>query len=313
MTELLFIAFVPVDEACRGKVTVTELAERFDHDRRYLRSVALRVLGSAEEADDALQEAWLKAWKADSSAIVNMRAWLTTIVSRVCLDMLRARQVRREELTDAAIEAPADAAPPGPEDQAVMDEQVGMAMLVVLERLGPEERVAFVLHDLFGVPFDQIGPVVDRTPATAKKLASRARLRVHGTPSAPNADLASTREVVRAFLAASRAGDIAALLRLLAPDIARRADRIALPAGPPVLRGAEQVADETRDNAARARYAEMALVNGAVGLIVAPGGRLRLAIEVTIGTDGRITELNVIADPARLRGTDVSVLPDEEG
>jgi RNA polymerase sigma factor (sigma-70 family) len=311
MIELLFIGFIPVDGACRGKVTVTELAEHFDHDRRYLRSVALRVLGSADEADDALQEAWLKAWKAASSAIVNMRAWLTTIVSRVCLDMLRARQVRREELTGAPIEASSGAAAPGPEDEAVMDEQIGMAMLVVLDRLGPEERVAFVLHDLFGMPFDQIGPVVDRTPATAKKLASRARLRVHGAPTAP-ADLAATREVVRAFLAASRAGDIPALLRLMAPDIARRADRIALPAGPLALRGAEQAADETRRNATRARYAEIALVNG-IGLIVAPGGRLRLVIEVTVGADGRITELNVIADPARLRDTGVSVLSDEEG
>jgi RNA polymerase sigma factor (sigma-70 family) len=292
---------------------VTELAEQFDQSRGHLRSVALRMLGSVDEADDAVQEAWLKAWRADSTAIVNRTAWLTTIVSRVCLDMLRTRQVRREELTGAPIEAPADAAQPGPEDEVLLDEKVGMAMLVVLDRLGPEERVAFVLHDLFGVPFDEIGPVVGRAPATAKKLASRARLRVRGAAPGRRADLAATEKVIRAFLAPSRTGDLEALLTLLAPDIVRRADRIALPTGPLVLRGASAIATETRGNATRAAYAELALVNGAVGLIVAPRGTLRLVIEVTVGDNGRITELNVIGDQARLRAIDVTVFPDEEG
>jgi RNA polymerase sigma factor (sigma-70 family) len=291
---------------------VTELAERFDQSRAHLRSVALRMLGSADEADDAVQEAWLKAWRADSSEIVNMSAWLTTIVSRVCLDMLRARRARHEDLTGTPVEPPAADAPPGPEDEVILDEKIGVAMLVVLDRLSPEERVAFVLHDLFAVPFNEIAPVVDRTPATAKKLASRARLRVHGAPAVPRADLAATREIVQAFVAATRAGDLDGLLRLLAPDIVRRTDRTALPAGPLLLRGADDVAAETRGNAERARFAELALVNGTVGVIVARGGRLRLAIEVTVGDTGLITGLDVIGEPARLRDTIVSVLPDEE-
>ncbi|HEY1625342.1 MAG TPA: sigma-70 family RNA polymerase sigma factor [Streptosporangiaceae bacterium] len=309
---------------------MTEAAEQFDQYRAHLRSVAFRMLGSADDADDAVQEAWLKSWRAetraeagtragtgartgaDSLPVENMRAWLTTIVSRVCLDMLRARQVRREELTGAPIEESAGIASPGPEDEVILDEDVGRAMLVILDRLGPEERVAFVLHDLFGVPFSEIGPVVDRTSATAKKLASRARLRCHGAAPAPESDVAAAREIIRAFLAASRSGDIEALLRLLAPDIVRRADRIALPDGPLVLRGADDVAGETRGNAARARHADLALVNGAAGVIVAPAGRLRLVIEVTIGDDGRITGLNVIGDPARLRDTALNVFPDEK-
>jgi RNA polymerase sigma-70 factor (ECF subfamily) len=220
--------------------------------------------------------------------------------------MLRARQSRGEEPLGWQVAAPAQDR--GPEDEALLVESVGRAMLVVLDRLAPAERVAFVLHDLFAVPFGQIAPIVDRTPATAKKLASRARQRVQGAPAVPRAELGRQQRVVEAFLAAARRGDLAALLAVLAPDVIRRADPAALPPGGETLvRGADAVARQTLVLGPRARFAEPALVNGAVGVVVAPRGELLLALTLTVA-DGRITGYDVIADPARLRDLDLAVL-----
>lgn len=282
-----------------------QLAEHFDRSRGHLRGVAFRMLGSADEADDAVQETWLRASRADSGSVDNMTAWLTTITGRVCLDMLRSRTRRREDLADLTeldMLAPHDEAA-DPADEAVLD-SVGLALLVVLDTLGPAERAAFVLHDLFAVPFDEIAMIVERTPAAAKKLASRARRRVHGSADIPYADLARQRAVVDAFLAASRAGDLDALLAVLAPDVVRRADYAALRGqakAPAEVRGARAVAEETRTNIRRARFAWPALVNGAVGAVIAPRGRLLLVLEIGVVGD-RIASIDVIGDPERLKG-----------
>jgi RNA polymerase sigma factor (sigma-70 family) len=286
------------------------LAERFESHRGHLRAVAYRMLGSLSEADDAVQEAWLRLSRTDITGVENLAGWLTRVVARVCLDMLRARTARREELLGLQ--------PPGavvegrgtrdPEREALLAESVGLALLVVLDRLAPRERVAFVLHDLFAMPFDEIAPIVERSPAAAKKLASRARHRVHGDTTSLGTDRIRQRHVVDAFLAASRAGDIEALLAVLDPSVVRRADRAVLPAGAPSeLRGGRAVAEETRGNRRRARFAQVALVNGTVGLVVAPRGRLLAAIELTV-KDDRIAEIDVIADPERLRRLDLAVL-----
>ena len=285
------------------------LAERFEAHRGHLRAVAYRMLGSLSEADDAVQEAWLRLSRSDTDSIDNLAGWLTRVVARVCLDMLRARTARREE--------PLGLRPPGaiadgrgrrdPEQEALLTEEVGLALLVVLDRLAPAERVAFVLHDLFAVPFDQIAPIVERTPTAAKKLASRARHRVHGTATRPDTDRTRQRHVVDAFLAATRGGDIEALLAVLDPGVVRRADRAALrPGAATELRGAQQVAEETATNARVARFAAPALVNGRVGLVVAPRGRLLLAIGLTIKGE-KITEIDATADPLRLRQLDLAV------
>jgi len=284
------------------------LAGEFERSRGHLRAVAFRMLGSADDADDAVQDAWLRASAADASNVVNLTGWLTTIVGRVCLDMLRARRRRGEQFTDMTVlEAAAagdDAA--RPEDQAIMADSVGLALMVVLDRLGPAERVAFVLHDLFAVPFDQIAGIVDRSPAAAKKLASRARHRVHGAATVPAADLARQRRVVDAFLAASRAGDLNALLAVLAPEVVRRADRAAVPAGVPTeVRGARRVAEEALTTTGLARFARPALVNGVIGVVVAPRGRLVRVLEVTVDGD-RITAINVIGEPASLHRLDLA-------
>lgn len=287
-----------------------ELAELFDRSRSHLRAVAFRMLGSADEADDAVQEAWLRACRADASAIVNGTGWLTTIVSHICLDMLRSRRSRREELTDMAAIEPVVAHEDAwnPEDEAMMADSIGIALLVVLDTLGPAERIAFVLHDLFAVPFEEIGAIVERSPAAAKKLASRARHRVHGSAAVPAADLVRQREVVEAFLAASRAGDMSALLAVLAPDVVRRADRAALRGDAEAeVRGARRVAEETLTNAGRARFARPILVNGAIGVVVAPRGRLQLVLEVAIEGD-RVAAINVISDPTRLRQLKLAVV-----
>ena len=282
------------------------LAGEFERQRGPLRAVAYRMLGSLSEADDAVQETWLRLSRTDAGGIASLEAWLRTVVSRICLDMLRARQSRREEPLGWQVAAPAQDR--GPEDEALLVESVGRAMLVVLDRLAPAERVAFVLHDLFAVPFDQIAPIVNRTPATAKKLASRARRRVQGAPAVPRAELGHQQRVVEAFLAAARRGDLAALLAVLAPDVIRRADPAALPPGGETLvRGADAVARQTLVLGPRARFAEPALVNGAVGVVVAPRGELLLALTLTVA-DGRITGYDVIADPARLRDLDLAVL-----
>ncbi|WP_394825620.1 sigma-70 family RNA polymerase sigma factor [Pendulispora albinea] len=287
------------------------LAAHFEGSRSHLRAVAFRMLGTTHEADDALQEAWLRASHADSTGIANVAGWLTTIVGRVCLDMLRSRKRAREELTEATeLERVAPQEPAlGPEDEAALANSVGLALLVVLDTLGPAERVAFVLHDLFAVPFDDIAAIVQRSAVAAKKLASRARHRVHGIPAAPAADIARHRAIVHAFLTASRSGDLDGLLAVLAPDVVRRADASALRGDAHALevRGAREVAEETRTNADRARFARPILVNGQVGAVIAPHGRLLLVLALTIEGD-RIAVIDVIHDPARLRQLRLNVV-----
>ncbi|MFH9249304.1 sigma-70 family RNA polymerase sigma factor [Streptomyces lydicus] len=286
------------------------LAARFEAQRSRLRAAAYRMLGSPTEAEDAVQETWLRLARTDDARVDNLPAWLTTVVSRVCLDMLRARTARREELTGQELpeRAPDAAEGSDPEHEAFLVDAVGRALLVVLDTLAPAERVAFVLHDLFAVPFDRIAPIVERTPVTTKKLASRARHKVRGTPAVPAAELTRQRRVVEAFLAAARGGDLGELLAVLAPDVVRRVDPAALRAGGAAeLRGARAVAEETVLLARNARFAAPALVDGTVGLVVAPHGRLLFALTVTT-EDGRVTAYDVIADPARLRGLDLAVL-----
>ncbi|MEU8308068.1 sigma-70 family RNA polymerase sigma factor [Actinomadura sp. NPDC048955] len=281
------------------------LAERFEAHRPALRAVAYRMLGSPGETDDAVQEAWLRLTRHGPAGIDDLEAWLRTVVARICLDMLRARTSRREE--PYGWHSPVQTGDGDPETEAVLIESVGRAMLVVLDTLGPAERVAFVLHDVFAVPFDQIAPIVERTPATAKKLASRARRRVCGAATPPAPELAEQRRVVEAFLAAARSGDLDALLAVLAPDVVRRADRTALtPGRPAVLRGAGPVAREMQLFGRRARYAGPALIDGTVGAVVAPHGRLLLALAVTVH-DGRVTGYEMIADPARLTALHITV------
>lgn len=281
-----------------------ELAARFEAHRDHLRGVAYRMLGSLDEADDAVQLAWLRADRADVGGIENLAGWLTTVVARVCLDMLRTRRKRGEEpLTSAADTVTQRRGGTEPEHEAVVAESVGLALLVVLERLTPAERVAFVLHDLFAVPFAEIATVVGRSPVASKKLASRARARVRGVGEGSlvsEMDLTRHYAVVDASLTASRGGDLNALVELLAPDVVRRADRFAVPADTETeVRGARAVADETRVFAHQARSAEVALVDGTPGIVVAPRGRLLAALRLTI-EHGRIIEIDVIADPTRL-------------
>jgi RNA polymerase sigma factor (sigma-70 family) len=287
------------------------VAERFETHRARLRGVAFRMLGSVPEADDAVQEAWLRLARTDWDGVHNLGGWLTTVVSRLCLDQLRSRASRREDLVGE--HQPDDHPSPGPGDdpaaEALLVEDVGRALLVVLDRLSPAERVAFVLHDMFAVPFGEIAPVLDRSPATTKKLASRARLRVRGTPTVGVADLARHRRVVEAFLAASRAGDVDAVIAVLDPDVVRRADRAALPAGRPLrARGAGTVAGEIVVFGSRARFAAAALVDGDAGIVVAPHGQLQLVLTVAVAGD-KVTGYELVADPARLARLEVAVLP----
>lgn len=286
-----------------------QLAERFETHRSHLRAVAYRMLGSLSEADDAVQETWLRLSRSDTSGVENMAGWLTTVVARVCLDVLRSRTSRREEPLDLQAPGPiVHKDESDPEREALLADSVGLALLVVLDTLAPAERVAFVLHDIFAVPFKEIAPIVERSPTAAKKLASRARHRIQGTATIPDADLTRQRHVVDAFLAAARGGDMHALLAVLDPNVVRRADRAALPVGAATeLRGAQAVAEETVTNSRRARFAQPALVNGTVGLVVAPRGRLFVALSLTID-DARIAEIDVIADPTRLRQLDLAVL-----
>jgi RNA polymerase sigma factor (sigma-70 family) len=284
------------------------LAERFEAHRARLRAVAYRMLGSLSEAEDAVQEAWLRLSRSDAREVENLGGWLTTVLARVCIDMMRSRATRREEplRTVDAIAPAADRT--DPEHEALLADEVGLALLVVLDRLTSSERVAFVLHDLFAVTFAEIAPIVGRSPGAAKKLASRARRRVHGAKPAHDADLARRRGVVDAFLAAARDGDLGALLAVLDPDVVRRADRRAIPAHAATeLRGARAVAEGTLVYARAARrLARPALVDGAPGLVVAPGGRLRIALRLTIEGD-KIVEIDVIAEPESLRRLDLAV------
>jgi RNA polymerase sigma factor (sigma-70 family) len=300
----------------RKKVTVDEhkwLAQRFEEHRTHLRAVAYRMLGSPSEADDAVQEAWLRLSRSDTIGIENLGGWLTTVVGRVCLDMLRSHSSRREEPLgqppSAHLPEPIMGRADGtdPEREALLADSVGLALLVVLETLTPAERVAFVLHDMFAVPFDEIAPIVGRSPNAAKMLASRARSRVQQAAPSPDADLTRQREVVEAFLAASREGDFEALLAVLDPDVVLRADRAAVQIGASrEVRGAPAVADTF---SGRARFARPALVNGAVGAVWAPGGRPRVVFGFTI-TRGKIVEIDILADPERLRWLDLAVLDD---
>jgi len=282
------------------------LAERFESHRTHLRAVAYRMLGSPSEAEDAVQEAWLRLSRSRTSGVDNLGGWLTTVVARVCLDMLRSRKARREESLEA--HAPekivSDADGTDPEHEVLLAESVGLALLVVLETLAPAERVAFVLHDMFAVPFDEIAPIVGRSPAAARQLASRARRRVQGTATVPDADPSLQRAVVDAFLAASRGGNFDALLAVLDPDVVLRADPAAVRTGAPrEVRGAAAVANTF---SGRARAAQPALVNGAPGLVWAPGGRPRVVFGFTI-SHGKIVEIDMVADPDRLRHLDLSI------
>ena len=281
------------------------LAGRFEANRPRLRAMAYRMLGSLSDADDAVQEAWIHAAGADSSAVDNPEGWFTTIVARVCLDMLRSRKSRREEPLDLQ-----DAAVAGPEQEAMLADSVGLALLVVLDTLAPAERVAFVLHDTFGLPFGQIAAITGRSPAAARQLASRARRRVRGTASVPRTRLARQRQVAEAFLAAARGGDLGALLAVLDPDVVLHADAATVPAGAPAtLRGAAAVARGARAASTRSQYSRVALVNGTPGIVMAPRGRLRVVLAFTM-TDDKISRIDVIADPARLQTLDLAVLDD---
>ena len=267
------------------------LAERFETHRAHLRAVAYRMLGSADEADDAVQEAWIRLSRADAGLVDNLAGWLTTVVARVCLDMLRSRKSRREEPLSLHHVAGND-----PEHEVLLADSVGLAMLVVLETLAPAERVAFVLHDLFGLPFDEIAPIVGRTPSAARQLASRGRRRVRGADAATG-DLTLHREIVDAFLAASRGGDFEGLLAMLDPDVVVRADDEAVKLGAErEVRGAAAAA---RTFAGRARAAQPALVNGVPGLLWSHGSSPRVAFAFTI-RGGTVTAIELIADPARL-------------
>jgi RNA polymerase sigma factor (sigma-70 family) len=288
-------------------VTVTDrdlLAQQFEHHRAHLHAVAYRMLGSVSEAEDAVQESWLRLSRTNTSAVENLGGWLTTVVARVALDMLRARKSRHEEYVGSWLPEPlVDERAADPEHEAVLADSVGLALLVVLDMLAPAERLAFVLHDMFGMPFEEIAPIVERTPAAARQLASRARRRVRGAAPVPDPDLAQQRRVVDAFLAASRAGDFDALLEVLDPDVVFRVDTggVAPPARPPVV-GAEAVARQVLARGTPlAPLARPAIVNGSAGAVVAIEGRTLAVVAFTV-SNGRIVEIDVVADRSKLRG-----------
>ncbi|HYX85930.1 MAG TPA: RNA polymerase sigma factor SigJ [Gaiellales bacterium] len=283
--------------------------EQFERHRPHLHAVAYRMLGSMTEADDALQEAWFRLERSDLDAVQNVPGWLTTVVSRVCLDMLRARRARREDYAGTWLPEPVVRLDEGsdPAEQAVLADAVGLALLVVLETLSPAERLAFVLHDMFGVPFDEIAPIVERSPAATRQLTSRARRRVRGAVPPEDADLTRQREVIDAFLAASRGGDFDALLEVLDPDVVFRFDGGAGSplARPPVI-GARAVAEQVLARGSRfAPLARPALVNGAAGAVVGPGPRPIAVVGFTVSR-GRIVEIDLIADPEKLRAVAVA-------
>ncbi|HZC04908.1 MAG TPA: sigma-70 family RNA polymerase sigma factor [Ktedonobacterales bacterium] len=286
------------------------LARRFETHRAHLRAVAYRMLGSMSDADDAVQESWLRLSRADTSAVENLGGWLTTVVARVCLDMLRSRESRREEPLSVEVHEPivSGAAGVDPEQEALLSDSLGVALVVVLETLEPAERLAFVLHDLFGVPFDEIAHIVGRSPTAARQLASRARRRVRGaasTETGSDAERSRQRAIVDAFLAASRGGDFAALLAALDPNVVLRADSGAVPPGGSAeVRGAQDVASLF---VGRARAAQPALIDGAPGLVWAPRGQPRVVFAFTIA-HRKIIAIDMIADPARIAQLDVTRL-----
>jgi RNA polymerase sigma-70 factor (ECF subfamily) len=277
----------------------------FEEHRAHLRAVAYRMLGSLPAAEDAVQETWLRMARADVSDVRNMRGWLTTVVAHICLDVLRARTARAEEPLDEASVAAAPVAPADPEEQAVLADSVGAALLVILQRLSPAERLAFVLHDMFDLPFAEIAPIVGRSENTAAQLAARARRRVRGQSPMPAADLTSQRRVVDAFLTAARDGDFESLVAVLDADVVLRVDAAAAGTATTVC-GAQAVAANARAFSANARFAEPALVDGAAGIVVAPGGRLALVLRFGVVGD-KITDIDIEADPARLRRIELAV------
>jgi RNA polymerase sigma factor (sigma-70 family) len=290
------------------------LAERFEEHRPHLRAVAYRMLGSLSEAEDAVQESWLRLSRSDASRIDNLGGWLTTVVSRVCLNMLRSRKLRREEPLDVEAHVPDPVVCPAdgvdPEQEALLADSVGLALLVVLDTLGPAERLAFVLHDMFAVPFDEIAPIVERSPTAARQLASRARRRLQRGAPRPDTDLNRQREVVDAYFAAARDGDFEALVAVLDPDVVVRSDGgAARPRASFVVHGARGVAEQALTFARLAPFALPALVNGAAGVVVAPRGR-PYAVMGFIVRRGKIVAIDALADPARLRELDLAVLDD---
>ena len=286
------------------------LAERFEENRPRLRAVAYRMLGSADEADDAVQEAWLRLGRTDTEQVRSLPAWLTTVVARISLNMLRSRTTRREDPLEEQGPSPTlRVIRDDPEEAAVLADSVGLALLVVLETLTPPERLAFVLHDMFDVPFDEIATIVDKSPAATRQLASRARRRVRGLEP-PEPDLSRQRRVVEAYLAATRDGDFEGLVRLLDPEVVLRVDAEAMPTGRGlVLRGREAVAGGAVASAARARASELAIVDGSVGMVMSAGGRATVALRFVI-VDDAIAGIDVIAAPERLERLDVGALPD---
>lgn len=285
------------------------LAERFEQHRPHLRAVSYRMLGSLSEADDAVQEAWLRFSGADTEAVQDLGAWLTTVVARVCLNALRSRATRREELVGAHMPDPivsaADAV--GPEDEALIADSVGLALLIVLDTLAPAERLAFVLHDVFDVPFDQIAPIIDRSEPATRQLASRARRRLSATAT-PDAEVAEQWGLVDAFLAAAREGDFDALLKVLDPDVVRRVDAgAAFPGVPTILRGARAVASGALGFQKLGFVSRRALVNGAPGVVSFAGETPVSVVGFTIA-HGRIVEMNILSDPTRLRRLDLTLV-----
>jgi RNA polymerase sigma factor (sigma-70 family) len=287
-----------------------DLPALFEANRPHLHAVAYRMLGSPSEADDAVQEGWLRLSRSDTSEVENLAGWLTTVVARVCLDMLRSRKARREESLSTHVPDPVLSREPGidPEHEAVLADSVGLALLVVLEMLSPAERLAFVLHDMFGVSFEEIAPMVDRSPDAARQLASRGRRRVQGVPAVPDTDLAGQRQVVDAFFAAARDGDFDALVAVLDPDIVLRSDGGTLrPEASVIRRGAEAVARQALMFARLSPFVRPALVNGAAGVVVAPAGRAVSVMGFTVA-GGKIVAIDALADPERLAELDLSVL-----
>ena len=286
------------------------LAERFEENRPHLRSVAYRMLGSLSDADDAVQEAWQRLSRSDTSDVENLPGWLTTVVARVSLNMLRARRNRREEPLEIRVPDPIVTPEPGsdPEQEAVLADSVGLALLVVLETLTPAERLSFVLHDMFAVPYEEIAPMLDRSPVAARQLASRARRRVQGRAPVPDPDLGRQRQVVDAFFAAARDGDFDGLVAVLDPDVVLRANGGDAPTRPTVmLRGARAVAENSSAARKLARFIRPALVNGAAGAVVPINGRLFAVLGFTV-TDGRIVAIDILYDPQRLAGLDLTLL-----
>jgi RNA polymerase sigma factor (sigma-70 family) len=289
------------------------LTERFEEHRTRLRSVAYRMLGSLSEADDAVQDAWLRLNRADTTGVENLSAWLTTVVARVCLNVLRSREQRREEPLEVRVPDPIISRQDGghPEHEAVLADSVGLALLVVLETLTPAERLAFVLHDMFAVPFDDIAPMIDRSPTATRQLASRARRRIQGQAPAPDPDLARQREVVDAFFAASRDGDFDALVAVLDPDVVLRSDG---GAGRPrytfVLHGAQAVAKQAFTSRRLSPFVHPALINGAAGVVVAAHGRAMFVMAFTV-REGKVVAIDVLSDPDRLQQLDLTALGDQ--